>query len=78
LFGGGDGFLRLDFAHARGGGPGAFAGAFDDAVARWAAHRRWHLDWRQASRDADAALTAATSRLTDLTPVVEQATVTQG
>jgi argininosuccinate lyase len=65
-------------AHARGGGPGAFAGAFDDAVARWAAHRRWHLDWRQASRDADAALTAATSRLTDLTPVVEQAKVAQG
>ena len=49
-------------AHACGGGPGAFAGAFADAVSRWAAHRRWHLEWRRASRDADAALAAAAGR----------------
>jgi argininosuccinate lyase len=59
-------------AHASGGGPGAFAGIFADAVSRWAAHRRWHLERSRAARDAGAALAAAAGRLLDLTPVAEQ------
>jgi len=52
-------------AHAHGGGPGAFAASFSDVVARWAAHRRWQLEWRRASRAAEAALAAAAGRLKD-------------
>ncbi len=53
-------------AHAHGGGPGAFTGALADAVANWAAHRRWLTEWRQAVRAADAALADAVAvRLKD-------------
>jgi argininosuccinate lyase len=58
-------------AHVSGGGPGAFAEMFADAVSRWAAHRRWHLDWHQAGRDANAALDAATGRLRDLASAMD-------
>jgi argininosuccinate lyase len=51
-------------AHRYGGGPGAFAAAFSDALSRWAVHRRWHLEWHRATRGADAALRQATTRLT--------------
>ncbi len=52
-------------AHAHGGGPGAFAASFSDALSRWAGHRRWQLEWRRASRAAEAALAAAAGRLKD-------------
>jgi argininosuccinate lyase len=56
-------FADLMRAHSHGGGPGAFDGALADGISRWAAHCRWHLDARRASREADAALAVAAARL---------------
>jgi argininosuccinate lyase len=46
-----------------GGGPGAFAEPFAQAVATWAAHRQWHEQWR-------AALVAARANLADAAGVL--------
>jgi argininosuccinate lyase len=50
-------------AQAYGGGPGAFAGAFEEAVAAWAAHREWLAAWRASAAAADALLAAEVSRI---------------
>ncbi len=52
-------------AHSYGGGPGSLAAALPGAAARWTGHRRWHMAWRRASRDADADLAAVASQLKD-------------
>jgi argininosuccinate lyase len=52
-------------AHAYGGGPGAFDGTLDEALAGWAAHRRWQQDWQAATRAADADLAAAATKVTE-------------
>jgi argininosuccinate lyase len=46
-------------AHVYGGGPGAFAEPFEQAVTAWAAHRRWHLEWRRSVAGAAALLAEA-------------------
>jgi len=60
----GVGLTDLDLAalvreQAYGGGPGAFAEPYGEAVAGWDAHRRWHRDWRAAVARAEAELAAA-------------------
>lgn len=46
----------LVHAQAYGGGPGAFAEPFGDAVSAWAAHREWHQQWRRSIRVAQDVL----------------------
>jgi argininosuccinate lyase len=54
---------ELVAAHRYGGGPGAFAAAYADALSRWAVHRRWHLEWQRQTRCAQADLRTAATRL---------------
>jgi argininosuccinate lyase len=54
---------ELVAAHRYGGGPGAFAAAYSDALTRWAVHRRWHLEWHRQTCCAQADLRAAATRL---------------
>lgn len=42
-------------AAAYGAGPGAFHASCEDAMAAWAAHRRWLADWRRSVHIADDA-----------------------
>ncbi|MFL6136538.1 MAG: argininosuccinate lyase [Frankiaceae bacterium] len=53
---------------AHGGGPGAFAGIHERAVAGWYGHRQWHRDWRRSVADADAELAAAVASLCEQRP----------
>jgi argininosuccinate lyase len=46
-------------AHVYGGGPGAFSQPHEQAVTAWAAHRKWHLEWRRSVADAEAMLAEA-------------------
>jgi argininosuccinate lyase len=49
-------------AHAYGGGPGAFAPAFQQAAGAWTRHRDWHQSWRESLRAASAELAEAVTR----------------
>lgn len=53
--------LMTDQRH--GGGPGAFDEPYQRAVATWAAHRDWHLEWRRSIAAAQARLADAVERL---------------
>jgi argininosuccinate lyase len=48
---------------AYGGGPGAFAEAFERACAAWSGRRQWHRDWRRSTAHADAELAGAVEKL---------------
>ena len=48
---------------AYGGGPGAFAGIFDSALARWQAHRDWHAGLRRLAAEADRELRCRAEQL---------------
>lgn len=54
---------ELVAAHRYGGGPGAFAAAYSDALSRWAVHRRWHLEWHRQTHCAQVDLEKAATRL---------------